>query len=84
MVVEDVKLDRIVTNCGLVSVIRPLTLSSDLILAGNQQGKVILLNVHSGEVFKTLTVGKGIVLELVVLERGKQPNYPYIITYSSN
>lgn len=46
--VEDIRLERIVTNCGLVSVLRPLSLTPDYILAGNQYGKVIFISLQTG------------------------------------
>ena len=60
-------MERIVVKTGLVTVLRTLSLASDFVLAGDQQGRILLLNIHSGEVFKVLPVGKGAVLELVVI-----------------
>jgi signal transduction histidine kinase len=44
-----------------------LALVTDAILVGNKEGKIMMVNLHSGDTIKTLTVGKGSVLEMAVI-----------------
>jgi hypothetical protein len=38
-----------------------------MILVGNKEGKVMLVNMYSGESIKTLTIGRGSVIEMAVI-----------------
>ncbi len=75
-----ITLERIITNCGLVCSLRSLVLAPDLVLVGNKDGKVMMVNVHNGDTVKTLTVGRGSVIEMSVIERQNKPQHPIIMS----
>ena len=77
-------MEKSIKNCGLISILRPLTLATEYCLAGSREGKIFLLNTNVGEIVKTITVGSGTVLELVTLERQNKPEGPLIISCCNN
>jgi hypothetical protein len=47
---------------------------------GNKDGKVLQINTHSGEVIKTLKVGRSTVIEMAVIERRNKYLHPIIMS----
>jgi hypothetical protein len=78
--VESIALERTITSCGYVCSLRPLALQPDMLLVANRDGKVMQVNVHSGQIVKTLTVGRGAVIEMAVIERRSKYLHPILMT----
>ncbi len=65
--VESVQLDKMVVNCGLVCSLREVTLEPNLIVVGNKEGKIFIVNLRTGEIERKFTVGKSSVIEMVLI-----------------
>ena len=51
----------------MVCSLREVYLEPNLIIAGNKEGKILIVNVKTGEVERRFTVGKSSVIEMVVV-----------------
>jgi hypothetical protein len=52
----------------------------EMILVGNKDGKVLQINVNSGETIKMLKVGRSSVIEMAVIERQNKYLHPFIMS----